>query len=146
MKQSVAYWPSFFQWHLTLLAARNLRPLANNVGARHRDIYAAARRRARCWAKSVGFDFAKTDHFIACNNIRASPSNAPICLRSAIASPVNRPCRRAFWFPLGAPDPGAPPCMRQRLLPRTAGERHDPLARVLAPQRGLASIGPILRK
>jgi hypothetical protein len=35
--------------------------------------------------------------------------------------------------------------MRQRLLPRTAGERHDPPARILAPQRGLASIGPVLR-
>jgi hypothetical protein len=35
--------------------------------------------------------------------------------------------------------------MRQRLLPRIAGERHDPLARVFAPQRGLASIGPVLR-
>jgi hypothetical protein len=32
--------------------------------------------------------------------------------------------------------------MRQRFLPRTAGERHAPLERVLAPQRGLASIGP----
>jgi hypothetical protein len=33
--------------------------------------------------------------------------------------------------------------MRQRLLPLTAGERHAPLVRVLAPQRGLASIGPV---
>jgi hypothetical protein len=88
---------------------------------------------------------AKTNHFIPCSNLRASPSNALICLRSAIASPVNRPRRRAFWFPPGAPDPGAPPCMRQRLLPRTAGERHDPQQRVFAPQRGLARIGPILR-
>src|SRR5437016_13102713 len=31
------------------------------------------------------------------------------------------------------------------LLPRTAGERHAPPARILAPQRGLASIGPVLR-
>jgi hypothetical protein len=35
--------------------------------------------------------------------------------------------------------------MRQRLLPRAAGERHDPPERILAPQRGLASIGPVLR-
>jgi hypothetical protein len=35
--------------------------------------------------------------------------------------------------------------MRQRLLPRTAGERHKPPERILAPQRGLASIGPVLR-
>jgi hypothetical protein len=88
--------------------------------------------------------FAKTDHFISCSNFRASPSNSRICLRSAIAFLVNRPCRRAFRFLLGAPDPGAPPCIRQRLLPRSAGERHDPPERILAPQRGLASIGPVL--
>jgi len=63
-------------------------------------------------------------------------------LRSAIASLVNRPCLRAFWFAFGAPDPGAPLCMRQRFLPCTAGERHAPPKRVLVPQRGLASIGP----
>jgi hypothetical protein len=50
-----------------------------------------------------------------------------------------------LWFALGAPDPGAPPCMRQRFLPRTAGERHDPPERIFAPQRGLVSIGPVLR-
>jgi hypothetical protein len=36
--------------------------------------------------------------------------------------------------------------MRQRRLPRTAGERHDPPRRVLAPHRGLASIGPVWRR
>jgi hypothetical protein len=35
--------------------------------------------------------------------------------------------------------------MRQRFLPRTAGEWHKPPERILAPQRGLASIGPVLR-
>jgi hypothetical protein len=35
--------------------------------------------------------------------------------------------------------------MRQRFLPRTAGERHAPPERIFAPQRGLASIGPVLR-
>jgi hypothetical protein len=88
----------------------------------------------------VAPSFCETDHFIVCSNFRAS-----LCLRSAIASLVNRPCRRAFWFALGAPDPGAPPCMRQRFLPRTAGERHRPPERIFAPQRGLASIGPVLR-
>lgn len=80
-------------------------------------------------------------HFISWSNFRTSPSNAPICLRSAIAFPVNSPCRNAFRFPLGAPDPGAPPCMRQRRLPRNAGARHDAPVRVLAPQRRLAIIG-----
>ena len=51
---------------------------------------------------------------------------------------------RAFWFPPGAPDSDAPPCMRQRLLPRTAGERHDLPERIFAPHRGLASIGPVV--
>src|SRR5680860_1700029 len=35
--------------------------------------------------------------------------------------------------------------MRQRLFPATAGARHGVPRRVLAPQRGLASIGPVLR-
>jgi hypothetical protein len=35
--------------------------------------------------------------------------------------------------------------MRHRFLLRTAGDRQDPPARVLTPQRGLASIGPVLR-
>jgi hypothetical protein len=34
--------------------------------------------------------------------------------------------------------------MRQRFLPLIAGERHGPPERVLAPQRRLASIGPVL--
>jgi hypothetical protein len=86
---------------------------------------------------------AKANHFISSKTFRASPNNASIRLRSAIASLVNRPCLRAFWFDIGAPDPCAPPCMRQRFLPCTAGERHAPAERVLAPQRGLASIGPV---
>ena len=37
-------------------------------------------------------------------------------------SRVRRPCLTAFLFPLGAPDPGAPPCIRHRFLPCTAGD------------------------
>jgi hypothetical protein len=48
-------------------------------------------------------------------------------------------------LPRGAPDPGAPPCIRQRLFPLTAGDIHGLPERVLAPQRGLESIGPVLR-
>jgi hypothetical protein len=88
---------------------------------------------------------AEPDHFISRNNFRASPSNAWIRFRSAIAALVNKPCLRAFWFLLGTPDFGTPPCMRQRLLPRTAGARHDPPARIFAPQRGLVSIATVLR-
>jgi hypothetical protein len=35
--------------------------------------------------------------------------------------------------------------MRQRFLPATAGDRQDPPDLVRAPQRGLESIGPVLR-
>jgi hypothetical protein len=35
--------------------------------------------------------------------------------------------------------------MRQRRLPPTAGDRHGVPDRVFAPQRGLDSIGPVLR-
>jgi hypothetical protein len=43
---------------------------------------------------------------------------------------------RAFWFCFGAPEPDAPPCIRQRFLPDTASDRQGPPKRVLAPQRG----------
>jgi hypothetical protein len=46
---------------------------------------------------------------------------------------------------LGAPDPLAPPCIRQRFLPLTEGERQLAPIRVLAPHRGLARIGVVLR-
>jgi len=48
----------------------------------------------------------------------------------------------AFLLPHGAPDPGAPPCIRQRRLPLTAGDRQGRPERVFAPQRKLARIGP----
>jgi hypothetical protein len=52
----------------------------------------------------------------------------------------------AFLFFRGAPDPDAPPCMRHRLFPLTAGDMQAWPERVFAPQRGLASIGPVLRR
>ena len=64
---------------------------------------------------------------------------------STIAFRLNRPCLRAFWFSLGAPVSGAPPCMRQRRLPRSAGEQHDAPARIFAQRRRLVSIGAVLR-
>jgi hypothetical protein len=54
-----------------------------------------------------------------------------------IASALYRPC---LWLPLrgplGPPDPGAPPCIRQRRLPVTMGDRQGVPERVLAPKRG----------
>jgi hypothetical protein len=63
----------------------------------------------------------------------------------ASRSAVYMPAFRALPFPLGAPEPRAPPCMRQRRRPDTAGERHAPPARVLAPHLSLAIMGPTLR-
>jgi hypothetical protein len=65
--------------------------------------------------------------------------------RSSIASRVNSPLFNAFWFPIGAPDPGAPPCMRQRFLPLTAGDMQGFPERVFAPHRRLERIGTVLR-
>ena len=62
-----------------------------------------------------------------------------------MASRVNRPCLSAFLLSRGAPDPAALPCMRQRLLPLAAGDMQALPERVLAPQRLLANIGPVLR-
>jgi hypothetical protein len=73
--------------------------------------------------------FARANHFIRSNSSRVSPNKSRIRRRSMIACVVNSPCLRAFWFSFGAPDPCAPPCMRQRCLSLTAGERHaSPLA------------------
>jgi hypothetical protein len=85
------------------------------------------------------------DHSMPRISFRDCCSNAWTCFRSSIACLANTPCFRAFWFCFGAPEPGAPPCIRQRFLPDTAGDRQGPPERVLAPQRGLASIGPVLR-
>ena len=43
------------------------------------------------------------------------------------------------------PDPAAPPCMRQRFLPLTAGDMQGLPERVFAPHRRLERIGPVLR-
>ncbi len=82
-------------------------------------------------------------HFNFPNVFRTLSSNARTSFRSAIVSPLKRPCVRAFRFPCGAPDPSAPPCMRQRRLPHSAGARQAPPSRVLAPQRGLARIADV---
>src|SRR5215212_3908598 len=56
--------------------------------------------------------------------------------RSSIASHVNPPCLYVpFREPLGAPLPGAPPCIRQRCFPVTRHVRHGLPFRVFAPHR-----------
>ena len=42
---------------------------------------------------------------------------------------------------MGAPLPADPPCILQRRLPHTAGDRHGLPLRVRAPQRGVRCIG-----
>ena len=78
-------------------------------------------------------------------SVRDCRISARSCRRSSMASRVYRPCFSAFLLPRGAPDPGAPPCIRQRFFPITAGDRQALPDRVLAPQRRLDSIGPVLR-
>jgi hypothetical protein len=51
----------------------------------------------------------------------------------------------ALLLPSGAPDPGAPPCMRQRFFPATAGDLQGWPLRVVAPQRRLACIAVVFR-
>ncbi len=63
--------------------------------------------------------------------------------RCSMASRAKCPCFSAFLLPFGAPDPGAPPCIRQRLLPLTAGDMHGMPARVFAPQRELWCIDQV---
>ena len=65
--------------------------------------------------------------------------------RRSIAFAVKTPCLTAFLFPKGAPDPLAPPCIRQRKRPETAGARQGVPRRVFALHRGLRSMGPKLR-
>src|SRR5260370_20181504 len=43
--------------------------------------------------------------------------------------------RSPLCAPLGPPDPGAPPCIRQRLFPGTAGHPHGLPELVFAPHR-----------
>ena len=61
--------------------------------------------------------------------------------RSAVYSPL----LRALLFLIGAPEPFAPPCKRQRLRPETAGDWQSEPARVRAPHRGLSIMGRTLR-
>ena len=65
---------------------------------------------------------------------------------SESASRVYVPWRNAFRLPGGAPEPAAPPCILQRRFPRTAADLQGSPDLVFAPQRGLVSIGPVLRR
>jgi hypothetical protein len=80
------------------------------------------------------------------NNFHDCLMSVRNCRYCEIASRVYAPCRKAFRLPRGAPEPAAPPCIRHRRFPRTAGDLQDRPDLVLAPQRGLDSIGPVLRR
>jgi len=78
--------------------------------------------------------------------MRDCRNNACNVRRCSMASPVYWPLFTAFLLPRGAPDPGAPPCILHRVFPPTAGDLQGLPDLVLAPHRGLASIGTVLRK
>jgi hypothetical protein len=84
-------------------------------------------------------------HSMSCSSFSDCRSNAWNCFRSAIACLVNTPCLNAFLLFVGAPEPGAHPCIRQRLLPDTAGDRQGPTgpcvaARTYQHQPGVAGM------
>jgi len=85
------------------------------------------------------------DHAIARSSLRDFRTNSRMRFRSAMLSRVKNPCLTAFLLPSGAPDPAAPPCIRQRFLPPTAGDLQGLPERVFAPQRALESIAAVLR-
>lgn len=58
-----------------------------------------------------------------------------IVFNCSSASAERLPCLHALRLPFDAPGE-LPPCIRQRRLPLTAGDRHSVPDRVLAPQRG----------
>ena len=84
-------------------------------------------------------------HSIFSASCRAERIRCRNARRSSIASRVNSPLFSAFLLPCAAPDPRAPPCMRQRFLPLTAGAMQGLPERVFAPHRRLDRIGPVLR-
>ena len=86
------------------------------------------------------------DYLICSIKLRDWRNRSRSCRRFSRASRVYRPCLRALLLTSGAPDPGAPPCIRQRFLPATAGDRHGLPERVLAPHRALANFGAVLRR
>jgi hypothetical protein len=56
-----------------------------------------------------------SDCIVSASVLRDCRNSSRTRRRSAFLSRVKRPCLSAFLFPSGAPDPGAPPCIRQRL-------------------------------
>ena len=82
------------------------------------------------------YERRSADHLICRISLRDCRIRARQCRRSSMASRVYKPCFSAFLFPGGAPDPGAPPCMRHRFFQPTAGDRQGLPERVVAPQPG----------
>jgi len=98
--------------------------------------------RSRIFATADG----SAAHLNFCKNFHDPFISARSCRRPAIALRVYVPWRKALRLPRGAPDPAAPPCILHRCLHRTAGDLQGCPDRVFAPQRALASIGPVLRR
>ena len=114
-------------------------PILRVIVAHRRDARAG---RCGCWSTRSW----SITYFILCSSSRDCLKTLRSSFNSARASRVYWPCFSAFLLPGGAPEPAAPPCIRQRLFPRTAGDLQGLPERVLAPQRGLDNIGPVLRR
>ena len=90
-------------------------PILRVIVAHRRDARAG---RCGCWSTRSW----SITYFILCSSSRDCLKTLRSSFNSARASRVYWPCFSAFLLPGGAPEPGAPPCIRQRLFPRTAGD------------------------
>ena len=87
----------------------------------------------------------RLSHFRSLSVARPERRIALISRRISLLLAEYQPCLSALVFPDCPPEPCAPPCMRHRALPETAGDLQGAPLRVFAPHRGLAIIGPVLR-
>jgi hypothetical protein len=76
---------------------------------------------------------------------RHSRMNSLILSPLAISLAVKRPCVRALRLPLGAPERGAQPWLRQRRLPSTGGRGQGEPSRRRAPQLSAGGVAARFR-
>jgi hypothetical protein len=103
---------------IVLRALKQSNPLHRVIVAHRRDARAG---RCRCWSTRSW----SITYFILCSSSRD-------CLKTLRSSFNSARASRVYWFsafllPGGAPEPGAPPCIRQRLF------RAPPVTRRVCP-------------
>ena len=94
---------------IVLRALKQSNPLHRVIVAHRRDARAG---RCGCWSTRSW----SITYFILCSSSRDCLKTLRSSFNSARASRVYWPCFSAFLLPGGAPEPGAPPCIRQRLF------------------------------